>query len=362
MKFVPVVTSIMCFGALCSAHAAEGYMVRYNLAGSLGGEMFAPPDQSGWGAGMAATTVKISKITGSDGKALRTSTPSGTVSVPGLPAAYNPSYSSNEVEVEGSGRYNIYNVALGYISEERFGNGRLAWLVNVPYGVKDQRLAGRTTAPALNWPSNALPSSATKSAVQQQFNSTYMNQVNADAAAETDKIDGLGDVELQAGWLYTTEQWRVLSGASVVLPTGRYQSTAGPDIGAGNFYTFRPSVQVAWLPRTDLSVATKLTMGFNTRNADNDLRSGNWAGLETALAYLTPVGPIGVHSVLVRQVQDDSGNPIGAARFMSSNVGMFFTTKIPGLGAVITAQTMRALDSHYAKHGTIQQIRLIKLF
>ena len=147
-----------------------------------------------------------------------------------------------------------------------------------------------------------------------------------------------------------------------MLPTGRYQSKAGPDIGYGNFYTFRPAVQVAWLPRPDLSLATKLTVGINSRNEDNQLRSGNWVGLEAALAYMTPLGPIGLHSVVVRQVQDDSGNSYGAMRYASTNAGVFFTTRIPGLDAVMTLQNMRTVDSQYAKHGTFQQVRIVKLF
>lgn len=33
-------------GSAASAHAAEGFEPCYNLAGSLGGEIFAPPDQT----------------------------------------------------------------------------------------------------------------------------------------------------------------------------------------------------------------------------------------------------------------------------------------------------------------------------
>ena len=66
--------------------------------------------------------------------------------------------------------------------------------------------------------------------------------------------------------------------------------------------------------------------------------------------------------VHVQQVQDDSGNPYGDARFRSNNVGLFFTTKLPVPDAVVTLQTMKTTDSRYAKHGTFQQIRVIKLF
>ena len=38
-----------CAALACAstARAAEGFEIRYNVAGTLGGEMFAPPDQKG---------------------------------------------------------------------------------------------------------------------------------------------------------------------------------------------------------------------------------------------------------------------------------------------------------------------------
>lgn len=158
------------------------------------------------------------------------------------------------------------------------------------------------------------------------------------------------------------EQLRVLAGASLVLPTGRYDARSGPDIGYGNFYTFRPAVQVGYLPTPDIAFAAKLTLGFNTRNEDNDLRSGNWAGLESAAAYKTRIGAMGLHTVYVQQFQDDSNNPWGASRFRMFNAGGFFTTKVPGIDAALTLQFMKTTDSRNAKAGDFSQVRLIKVF
>lgn len=41
----------------------------------------------------------------------------------------------------------------------------------------------------------------------------------------------------------------------------------------------------SYLPTNNTAVAVKLTWGVNTRNRDNDVRSGNWIGVENALAY-----------------------------------------------------------------------------
>lgn len=48
-------------------------------------------------------------------------------------------------------------------------------------------------------------------------------------------------------------------------------------------------------------MAVKLTWGINTRNRDNDVRSGNWIGVENALAYKSAIGVFGLHTVFVQQ-------------------------------------------------------------
>jgi hypothetical protein len=77
---------------------------------------------------------------------------------------------------------------------------------------------------------------------------------------------------------------------------------------------------------------------------------------------MTPIGVIGLHALRVQQYQDDDNNPIGPSRFRSTNAGAFFTTRLPGLDAVMTLQYIDTTASRYAKHGSFTQLRLIKLF
>jgi hypothetical protein len=345
------------------AAAAEDYQVRYNMAGSLGGEIFAPPSKAGWGIGGAVTRIEVEKITGSDGKRLKMEVPGGTVAIASAPEAVHPSYGASAATVDAGGSLTIYNVALGYLGEAFSPGQRLAFLVNVPYGRKDQRVSASAPVPALQYPVPGAFSSAQQSAIETQFAATYQQSISAIAEPQNGIVSGLGDIELQGGWLVEDERWRVLTGASVVLPTGRYAGSAAPDIGAGNFYTFRPSVQASYQPIEVIGLAAKLSFGFNTRNRDTDLRSGNWGSLEAALAYKTPLGHLGLHTVYVNQFQDDSGNSLGAARFRSFNAGAFFTTRLPGTRASgLTLQFMQTTSSRYAKSGTFAQIRAIHLF
>ncbi len=344
-----------------NAMAGESFVVRYNLAGSLGGEVFAPPDASGLAVGAAYTYINNRKVTGDDGNVLTSPVAGGTVSLPApTPAVLYPTYGANLARVDGTGTFKITTLALGYITKDRFGGGRLAFGVVLPYGEKDQNFLVSGATPALTW--NPAVPAATQAAVGAQFGAGYQAKLAAQGAAATGKVSGLGDAELQAGWLYVDEKLRVLAGASLVLPTGRYDSGPGPDIGQGNFYTLRPAVQVGYLVTPDLALAGKFTLGLNNTNKDNQLRSGNWASVEGAAAYKTSVGAVGLHSVVVQQYADDVNNPFGASRFRTFSWGAFFTIKVPVIEAALTLQYMTTTSSRNARTADFTQLRLIKLF
>jgi hypothetical protein len=349
---------VACVGV---ASAAEGFEPRYNLAGSLGGEMFAPPDQTGWLAGWALTQVKVSRVTGNDGKALTQPIPGGSVPLPApLPAALTPSYGPGVATIDGTGTLTRSDLVLVYLGRDEVGGGRLAFGIDIPVARKHQSIVPGAVTPALSWPpSTPAP---VQDAVQGQFGSQYQAALQQQGADASGKITGIGDAEVMAGWQYVTEKLRVLGGASLVLPTGKYGADPKPDIGAGNFYTLRPALQVAYLPTPKWAFGAKYTLGLNSRNRDNQLRSGNWMGLEMAAGYKTPIGVVGLHAIRLQQYQDDDNNPLGASRTRSTNAGAFFTTLVPGIDAALTIQYIAATSSRNAKEATFTQIRLIKVF
>ena len=359
--FMRSVASLTVLSWSCAAFAAEGFEPRYNLAGSLGGEMFAPPDQKGWIGALAATYVSVDKVTGNDGSRLTQSVPGGTVALPApMPASLYPTYAHGTVSIPASGNMTRWDAVLGYITSEEYGGGRLVLGVDVPFARKSQSVGASGATPTLNW--NPMAPPAMQAAVQGQFGSQYQAALKEQGESTSGEVSGIGDVELGAGWQYVGETLRVLGGVSLVVPTGKYSSSPGPDIGTGNFYTVRPAIQVAYLPTPDFAFAAKLSVGLNTRNVDNDLRSGNWFGVELAGGYKTPIGVVGLHAIRVQQYQDDDNNPLGPSRFRSNSAGVFFTTKIPVIGTAVTVQYMRTTSSRNAKDGTFTQIRLIQLF
>ncbi len=354
--------ALVALGAGCGqAHAAEAFQLRYNIAGSLGGEMFGAPDRSGFAAGVAWTDIVIDKVTGDDGRALTSTVPGGTVALPApAPAALYPTYAPTTATVGSRGTQRQWNLAFGYVSADTYAGGRLAFGVNVPYATKKQTIDITATPPDLQW--NPAVPAATQSAVNAAFDAHFAGGLAAQSAAATGEVSALGDTDLQFGWLQAGEQLRMLAGVSLVLPTGQYAAGPAPNIGFGHFYTLRPAFQAAYLPTPEIAFSGKVTMGLNTRNTANHLRSGDWIGFEAAAGYRTPLGPIGVHMVSVRQFQDDDGNSFGASRLSSTNVGAFLTTKLPVVDAVMTLQTMVTAESRNARSGTYSQVRLIKLF
>lgn len=334
-----------------AAHAAEGFQVRYNLAGTLAAELFAPVDQQGWVGSIVRSDARTDKITGPDGGPLTRVLPAGSVTLANPappPASVTVNYAANRVRVESTGSLTQYNVLLAYVTPQRFGEGRLAFALNVPYVAKktqSSRVTGATPAyaPAVG-----------------AFPTVYQRSLASMGAAESGQVEGLGDVEVHAGWLRRTGSLRVLFGASLVMPTGAYDPASGPDVSLGNFHTLRPAAQVAWLPRPDVSLGARITYGISSRNRDSQVRSGNWASLEGAAGWASPVGVVGVHGVMVRQVQDDSGGTWGGNRYRAEHVGAFFSTRIHPVAATFSVHYMATVSSRNARHGRYLQLRMTR--
>lgn len=343
----------------CAAMAAEGFEPRYNLAGSLGGEIFAPPEQTGWAFVTAYTHVPVRRVSGDDGRDLTLPVPGGRLAVPGLPDAMQPAYAPGRATVLGYGSMSRWDLALGYMTREQYGGGRLLFVVDVPLIRKDQHIRIAGAVPALSWPGPVPPT--LQGAVATQFAAQYQAQQAAQGDASSGRVEGAGDAEFMGAWQFVGEKWRVLGGAALVLPTGKYGPDPKPDAGTGNYRTFRPSLQLAYLPTPKIALGAKMSVGINSRNRDNQLRSGNWFGLELAAGYMTPVGVIGLHALRVQQYQDDDGNLFGPSRFRSTNAGVFLTTRVPGIDAIATLQYIDTTSSRHAKHGSFTQLRIIRM-
>lgn len=355
--------------AACAApqsHASEGFRLRYNLIGSLGGEIFVVDDRQGPAAGAAVTAIHIDKITGNDGKVgVALTAPGGTVNLgSSVPGSLHPTYAANTVELNGSGTQTMVDLGLGYVTEKNFGGGRLTVAASLPYSTKRSSTTVSGNTPALAWPNSSIPGAGTKAAVASSFGATYQGQLASAGAATTGEIETIGDLSLFGGWIYSTERLRVVTGASLVVPTGTYDKNNPTNISTGDFVTLRPGIQVGWRPTESLAIGGKITLGINTKNRQTNVKSGNWVGLESALGYMTPLGPVGLQAVYVQQFQDDggSGNTYGPNRMRSMNLGFFATTKISAIDTYVTLHYMETVKSFNAQSGRFYQVRLVRPF
>ena len=220
-----------------------------------------------------------------------------------------------------------------------------------------------TLSPALTSP--PLPPGtgvAAQAGAQAGFNTAYQAQLAGLSAAGTGATDGIGDAEITAAWVYRKDDLKVVTGLTLALPTGQYAAASQINIGFGNFYTLRPGVAVAYNPTPNLTLGARGSLGFNTRNSDNQIKSGNYGALDLAAAYRSPIGVFGPHVVLVKQYTDDNGGALGANRFSSNGAGFFYTTLIPSIETAINVSYLTTLNSRNALSGSFFQVRVSKAF
>lgn len=343
--------------------ASDGFRVRYNMAGSLGGEIFATFKQPGFIVSLATSHASIDKITNDSGQPRTLAVPGGIITLPPpAPSAIYPSYAATTPAFDFERSQVQGNLLINYLSERVIGNGRLSFGLNLPYARLNQRVGILGATPALAYPNPLAPGAFARAAVGATFDTTYQAGLAAEASAATGEVAGMGDVEVATALVYSSDPMRIVSGASLVMPTGKYDAASTTNIGAGNFYTLRPSMQVSYLPTPDWAIAGRVTLGLNTRNRDNQIRSGNWLGLESALGYKTPIGAVGLHMIHARQYQDDSGGTLGGNRFRSTGAGVFFTGLIPVVDAFMTVQYMSTISSRNFLSGKFIMVRMVKAF
>ncbi len=311
------------------ASAAEGFRVRYPLAGTLGGEMLAPITPGMFGS-LVATQININKLTDNTGASYRTA-------LSALPPA--------TVDVGIDLQQNIYNLILGYTTTEKFADGHLSLIVNLPYSTIDRNMSATSSLPLL-----------------QPFATALAQQASG-------QVKGLGDLEVTTAWSRKTERLKLVLGMSVSSPTGDNDNASGINVGYGNFYTLRTGAAIAVQATEKFTIGSRLSLGFNTKNRDNNWHSGDFYALDVAAGYTTPLGVLGTHFIRVEQYTNDVGAktivnaPItDGNRFVSNGAGLFFTTRIEPVGASLNLSYMHTLESRNAMAGSYIQARLSKLF
>ena len=355
------------------AYAADGWKLRFPLSGSLGGEIAAKQLTPGLYGSVVATQVEVDKVTGGDGNALTIALPPGelNMAVTGPPPksiAINVSSSySGAATVAVKQSQTVSNVVLGYLTETEYAGGRLNMTVNIPYISLNRKFSLSSDPPQLAPLISSVPAaqayiSGKQTETQEKFALKYQAQLAANSTAASGSAADLGDMEVTGAWVRQTDDMKIIVGATLAMPTAKYDKNSDFNTGFGNYYTLRPGVAVSGRASEDLTLGAKVSLGLNSPNNDNGVRTGNFWGLDLAAAYLTPIGVFGPHLLQVTQYEDDQGGNFGGNRFSATGAGVFYTTLIRPINAGLNFSYMQMLDSRNALSGSFVQIRLTKAF
>lgn len=361
-----------------SAHAGEGFKLRQSPIGAFGGEMAAPADNPGFFGTASLTLISIDRIADGNGNdlapAARTiplatgtptggAVPSGTFSL-NVPAG-TIKFKQTQTQI---------NLVGGYLTEATYGNGRIAFAVNLPI-IKQSRTysASQPLGTVSPTPAATLPAAARGAitAVATATNNQVQAGVAATANGQNESPSGIGDTELSLVWLRHQGPLKVAAGASLYVPTGSYDKNRGPNPGFGNFYTLRPGVAVSYAlnpSQSDTSwdsgvtVAGRVSYGVNTKNKDTDYRSGNFLYLEGGITKVSGSWAYGANLLAIQQVTDDTGTGAAADgnRLRNRSFGPFVSYKLPGKDAGFNLHYTQNFGSRNSLVARALQLRFIK--
>lgn len=144
-------------------------------------------------------------------------------------------------------------------------------------------------------------------AVPEPYASAATAGVAAGVASASSSSFGIGDLEISPllHWELAENQ-SLLVAPTIVLPTGQYDASERANPGYGNFYSFRPSVQYAYIG-DGWDVGARFVMLFNTRNKDSGYRTGNIFNMDwQAMKFVSDDVRMGLQGYFVRQLTGDT--------------------------------------------------------
>lgn len=369
--FVTAIISTFAGSFPGTALAADGFKVRFPLSGTLGGEIVAQVENPGFFVSGSVTQIEIDKITDGTGNSFQQSRAGAFATPAPIAGVVRTATYAGTIGIDLKQSQTNTNLILGYQTQKDYGGGHLVFALNLPYTTRLSRettYSGATPTltpltPALTSP--PLPAgtpAAAQAGAQAGFNTAYQAQLSALSSTGTRAVDGAGDAEVTAAWVYRRDDLKVVTGLTLAMPTGKYDAASQINVGFGNFYTLRPGVAVAYNPSANWTLGARGSLAFNTRNKDNQIKSGNYGALDLAAAYRSPIGVFGPHILMVKQYADDEGGALGANRLSSTGAGLFFTTLIPTLDAAVNLSYMTTLNSRNSLSGSFYQLRISKAF
>jgi hypothetical protein len=354
-----------------NAQAAESYKLRQAPVGAFGGEIAASADNPGFFGTASLTQLQIYKIADANGNNVA---PSSIA-----PIQLNPALPYKVTFPTGSLAFNQdqtqLNLVGGYLTEGKYGDGHVAFAINVPF-IQQKRTfvvtqpAG-TLTPAATTPPLSAAIVGQLNAGAAQANALVQAKVLAAGANQNLETSGVGDTELSTVWVRHVDRLKVAAGVSLFVPTGSYDKNRGPNPGFGNFYTLRPGVAVTYNlnPKhsdetwdSGVTIAGRVSYGMNTRNKDTDYKSGNFIYSEGGIVKVRGDWAYGVNVFAIQQISDDTGSgaTLGGNRYRTNGVGPFVSFKLPGKDAGFNLQYSDNFGGRNAIVAKSLQLRFVK--
>ncbi|MBP7131875.1 MAG: transporter [Aquabacterium sp.] len=126
-------------------------------------------------------------------------------------------------------------------------------------------------------------------------------------SAKNGSASGVADLEVSPvmHWEIGDHQ-SVTFAPTIVMPVGDFNKDRRANSGFGDYYTFRPSVQYAFIG-DGWDLGGRAVMSFNTRNKDSGYYSGKIFNFDwQAMAFVSEDIRLGVQGYFVRQLQADT--------------------------------------------------------
>lgn len=267
------------------AVAAENGLQRYSAG--IGGSDMTAPLTPGMYLQVPLVHYHAKKLRGGDHDQATSATPiTAPVAVPGL---------RSKVDVDTDTYAALPRFT--YLSTTRVFGANLGFTIMLPL-VK--RKADFTASPVFAGTPLALASAGQQAAVTAGINA------RVDATFDGNET-GIGDLEMSPVFHWEIGDNQSLNFApTIVLPTGNYDVARRVNTGYGNFYTFRPSVQYAYIG-DGWDFGARTVLSFNTRNKDNGYYSGNMFNVDWQLMrFISDDVRVGIQGYFVRQLTRDT--------------------------------------------------------
>jgi hypothetical protein len=256
--------------------AAENGLQRYSPG--IGGSDMTTPLVPGWYVQMPVVAYHASKLKGNDGKQATVNT-----------TRYGVPYTNTQASIKADTYALLPRVT--FLDSTKFLGANVGLTAMLPL-VKRKATFGLT--------------------VPEGGNPAYQPGLNTLAGHLNGSDTGIGDVEVSPVMHWEIGDHQAVTFApTLVLPTGDYKVTQRVNPGYGNFVTFRPSVQYAFIG-DGWDIGGRAVFSFNTRNKDNGYYSGSMFNLDwQAMMFVSEDVRAGLQGYFVRQLTKDTQDLTG---------------------------------------------------